>query len=293
MCRLHTASVRCTANDANACTTMANQTGKHTGGSHKGKRNTYIEMKTVINEAYRKYADYIANLPSRFDSEGTMLYKGRNTVKRYDAPDGSKWVVKRYKKPSLPQAFIYTFVRKGKAERAFRNAAMFRQRGVSTPHEIAYIEEKDNGLMAYSYYICENTDAHPIAEKLEADDFDHSLADAFARFVARMHVSGAMHKDLNPTNVLYETTADGYEFSVIDINRASFTADGSPCPTANCLNNLTLFTGRMPLFRYVARRYAESRGWPDSMIQAAVDCKIKHDKRWRRRKDFLKKFKKK
>ncbi len=250
-------------------------------------------MKIVISPEYERYADFIAGLPSRFEREGELLYFGRNTVKRYTSPDGGLWVVKRYRKPSPLQAMIYTFARKGKAERAFRNAGLFRAGGISTPHEIAYIEEKEHGLLSCSYYICENTYARPIAERLETDDFDRPLADAFAAFVADMHIRGIMHNDLNPGNVLYEEREGNFVFSVIDINRAWFSTDGKACPTYKCLENLTLFTGRMPLFEYVARRYVQCRGWRGDMVVAAVDRKIKHDRRWRRRKDFFRKFKKK
>jgi tRNA A-37 threonylcarbamoyl transferase component Bud32 len=252
-------------------------------------------MRIVLSPEYagdphtERFADTIA---ARFDTEGTVLYSDRNTVKSFTSERGKLLVVKRFKKLSALQQCIYTFFRKNKAIRAFNNAAALRRRGISTPHEIACIEEYRCGLLRRTYFITEFTDARPIRERLiEPEQFDRELAAAFAEFVAELHRKQILHHDLNPTNVLYTPTEQGYQFSVIDINRVTFGNSKRPLPPKVCFENLTRFTGRMDLFDYVIQRYIAARRWNDDMRIGALRIKARHDKAWRRRKSFLRRLK--
>jgi hypothetical protein len=47
----------------------------------------------------------------------------------------------------------------------------------------------------------------------------------------------------------------------------------------------------MDLFGYVIERYIAARGWKEAMLPYALRIKELHDKRWRRKKDFLRKLK--
>lgn len=250
-----------------------------------------------INSTYKNNSqirEFVNDLPKQFENGGTILYAERNIIKSFTL--GGKWiVVKRFRLPSWPQRLIYSFFRKSKAERAFRNGIILHERGISTPCSIAYLEQWKSGLFEYGYYVTEYIDLPPICERLnDIEDFDRTLADAFAAFVADLHRKGILHHDLNSTNVLYQQAKGSYTFSLIDINRMEFSPIGKYPSLKQCMKNLTRFTGRMEVFEYVARQYAIYRSLDvDSFTHEALAVKIRHDKQNRRRKAFFRHFKRK
>ncbi|MBD9300354.1 MAG: hypothetical protein EGS41_10505 [Prevotella sp.] len=119
------------------------------------------------------------------------------------------------------------------------------------------------------------------------------MAEDYAHFVARLHQKGVIDIDLNSGNVFYRLQDDGhYTFSLIDINRMIFYADTEYPPLAECMENLTRFTGRMDVFEYVAREYVKARGMDEGMVQRFVETKKTHDRNWKRRKAITHPFKK-
>jgi tRNA A-37 threonylcarbamoyl transferase component Bud32 len=259
------------------------------------------KIKIVISDACKNnpvISRFTKLLPNVFETYGDVLYSERNIIKSFrkkDAGGGAKeLIVKRYKRPELLRRIIYGFFRSSKAERAFRNACELRKRGIDTPHEIAFIEQKKSGLLEYGFYISESNYTPPIKKQLvEPENFNKDMARDFAAFAAELHEKGIMHRDLNSTNTLYHygNEKNGYSFSLIDINRIYFYPKGRRPPIKSCLNNLTRFTGRMDLFEYVIRCYCDIRKLNGDLVTKAIRIKEKHDKRWQKRKSFLKKFK--
>lgn len=251
-----------------------------------------------LNPRYKdnpSVANFVEQLPQRFEEEGHIVYSARNVIKSFSLDDRTLVVVKKFHSLRWPQRIIYSFFRKSKAERAFRNAMELHQRGVSTPCNIAYREQWKNGLYKYGYYVTERDDSPPINERLNVpEDFDRMLADDFASFAATLHLKGILHHDLNSTNVLYRKSGNSYAFTLIDINRMSFAPAGQSPSRKQCIQNLTRFTGRMDVYEYVVRQYARCRGWEVKPFACeAIAAKVKHDKQWRRRKAFFGHFKKK
>jgi tRNA pseudouridine(55) synthase len=74
--------------------------------------------KFVVNPAYGQFAGFVESLPHCFETEGEVVYTGRNVVKLFEI-GGQKLVVKVYKRPLLYQRIDYTFIRKSKARRAY------------------------------------------------------------------------------------------------------------------------------------------------------------------------------
>ena len=68
-------------------------------------------MHIHVNTASEHLRDFTERLPELFDREGEVLHAGRNTIKAFEA-EGERLVVKRFKRPNLLRAVIYTFFRR-------------------------------------------------------------------------------------------------------------------------------------------------------------------------------------
>lgn len=214
-------------------------------------------MKVVVHPDYSHVSDFIRQLPSRFQQEGEMLYDKRNKVKRFIV-NGETLIVKKFKYPHLIQRITYTFFKKSKAERAYLYANIFRQRGFQTPHEIAYIEIKRNGLFADSYFVSTECSDAPLMPILNKEGFDRGIAQELAHLLADLHQKGILHGDLNLNNILYRKENGKYLFTLIDTNRSRFI----PSPDfKTCMENLKRLTHNKELMEDVVRKYAVSREW--------------------------------
>ncbi|MCI1646889.1 MAG: hypothetical protein LKI39_06740 [Bacteroides sp.] len=258
-------------------------------------------MKTRISPEYqdnREIRQLMVELPRLFSQESNIIYKGRNVIKSFTLISDSyvqhKIVIKRYKSPIWIQRIIYSFFRQSKAKRAYYNGITIAQRDVNTPCGIGYAEQWEKGLFKYGYYITEYTADHAIKEKLiNPEHFDKIMACDFAKFVASLHKKGILHHDLNSTNVLFSNINGHFQFSLIDINRMKINPQNQHLSKSECLHNLTRFTGRMDLFKFVIQEYAACREWAiEKTLNEAIRIKKQHDKRWHRRKAFLSIFKK-
>lgn len=236
---------------------------------------------------------FVENLPERFENEGTMIYNKRNVIKtfeldRNDAVLG-RVVVKRYKLPVLFQRIVYSFFRPTKAKRSFLHAGVLLERGFHTPAPIAYLEEREGGLFKYGYFVSEADDAPPLVDKLPHEgDFDASVAETFAAFVADLHCKGILHHDLNCTNVLYHTDDGKDTFSLIDINRMTIYPLGKKPARKECYANLTRFTKRMDILEAVVRAYARVCGWNEQeAVNTAIAAKVQFETQRNRKKAIL------
>lgn len=224
-------------------------------------------MKTVISEDYSQHSDFLRSIPNLFaDGQGEVVYSKRNEIRRF-SHQGLTLMAKRYKRVNVLQRVVYTFFRPTKAERAYRFAKEFRLRGIDTPREVAYIETGSMGLFSVGYFISLETEGVETYLLLrEVENFSHSLADAVAAHVLKMHSKGILHGDLNLSNFLCSERPDGYHFTMIDINRSHF-RDGMPS-NEECLDNLVRTTHRRDLYEYLVRSYARQRGWNEDTTAA-------------------------
>jgi tRNA A-37 threonylcarbamoyl transferase component Bud32 len=243
-----------------------------------------------LNPEYESLCHFVECLPENFDGVGRLIFNGRNKIRRATV-EGRDIVIKRFRKMDFFKQIVYTFFRKDKAYRSYHNAMTLLEKGFCTPKPVAYVAFKKGMLLSDIYYICEYTDYEDIKTPLiDSEPFDEKLAMSYARFVARLHESGVLHKDLNPTNVIYKKIADGeYDFQLIDVNRMRF-YEGS-VPKAECMENLTLFWWLTDVYRFVLKAYAEERKWSEEDYVEAVRVKQQHDRRWIRRKRFTAMFK--
>ena len=154
--------------------------------------------------------------------EADCVFSGRNRIYRLDY-DGLKLSIKAFRKPSFPNKFVYTNIRKSKARRSFENAEEMLRRDIPTPLPLAWIEKKKCGSLAESYYICEHSPyEHNLRfwetwDEVERDD----VLQAYAKLLLKIHNKGIQHHDLSPGNVLWmKNAATGViEFQIVDLNR--------------------------------------------------------------------------
>lgn len=230
-------------------------------------------MKIVINSSYNYLEDFIKNLPNDFNDIGNTIQERRNVIKVVDI-DGIKLNVKRFKKPILLNRFVYSFVRKPKAYKAYYNALKVLEKGFQTPTPIAYIEEKENGLLSTSYFI--STQLENVREIRDyyfsqCDDSDSNILSTFALFTAQLHEADILHLDYSPGNILYSKIEDTYEFSLVDINRMSFEKVSIE---KGCLNFCRLFEYDAAAI-FIAKEYAKARK-TDEKLCIDLILKYKH-----------------
>ena len=219
-------------------------------------------MHIHVNTASEHLRDFAERLPELFDREGEVLHAGRNTIKAFEA-EGERLVVKRFKRPNLLRAVIYTFFRRSKARRSYEHAVRLRALGVDSPEPVAWSEYRRNGLITETYFVSRRSDYAPLTAATERFPTSDSLPvlEAFARFTVRLHEKGICHEDFNQTNILWrhDEATGRYDFQLIDINRMKFLR--RPLRPDECMINLRRLSCPAVAFLYILDRYAETRQW--------------------------------
>lgn len=218
-----------------------------------------MKFKNIINPKFESLASFIDELPYRYDTDGLLIYKSRNTVKIFNV-DEKKIVVKRFRRPLFHQRIDYTFFRPSKAKRAYMYGLKLLSLGISTPEPIAYVEEYKCGLFYQGYFISvffQDPDTRLLRDKIEGHE---DLIDALTHFYVNMHQKGFMHGDTNLSNFLYrkDEKTGTYHITTIDINRSSFVKNPS---REKCLYNLMRVTHVRPTMERIVQRYSELRNW--------------------------------
>lgn len=243
--------------------------------------------KVRLNPRYRHLEDYILSLPEKMDTGdgGEMIHHGRNTIMMFSAPDGILLNVKRYHKPSLLNAFIYSSgIRKAKGLRAYLYPEILLAKDIETPESVAYIEERRWGIIRHSYYISIQC---PYGHRLyeignAAPEVYEPLAEALAAMTVRMHENGVLHRDFSPGNILWDVKDGKYRFSIVDINRMYF---GPVDMRMGCANFARLW-GPKRFISLLVAEYARLRGFDVSECE-----RITMERRSRFWKHYMKKRK--
>ncbi len=159
------------------------------------------------------------------NASGTVLQKGRNTVKRVSLDDGNEIVIKSFKRPNVINQFAYRYIRKSKAQRSFEYAQHLLDMGIATPEPLQYIESETLVGLQASYYISSFFDydydlRHFFLEK-EHPRYQEVI-ESFAHFMNDIHNKGINFLDNSQGNTLLRFNDDTVEFALVDINRMKF-----------------------------------------------------------------------
>lgn len=135
---------------------------------------------------------------------------------------GRRVVVKEFRKATWANHFIYSFFRKSKACRAYRNARLLLKNGVNTPRPLAWMDEKRFGFYVRSMYVCEYIEGPTLCHALQEthpSDQPHLLS-LYSGTLFSMAEKGFMLKDSNLSNYIVGKTDRGDEaLFLVDINR--------------------------------------------------------------------------
>ncbi|MCM1313014.1 MAG: hypothetical protein NC206_05140 [Bacteroides sp.] len=248
------------------------------------------KRRIVVNPDFKEYSHFISTLPDIFDTNGQTIYSKRNVVKRFRMDDNdTNLIVKRYKIPNFIQRFAYSFYRKSKAERAYRFAARFLEKGIDTPKPIAFIEIYQRGFFSSSFFVS-TEDNRASCDVLLSPSFQDTeeLTARLVDFIVSLHRKGVLHGDLNLSNILYRKETGGkYSFSLIDTNRSHFVDNPS---NNQCLRNMMRMTHRFDVSARLVAAYARRRGWDE---EKCVDYVRKKIEAFEHRNDLKHSFKKK
>jgi hypothetical protein len=65
-------------------------------------------MKIIVNPAYEHLRKFVESIPDIFESEGRVIYSGRNLIKVMTVDDGLEINIKRYGVPALVNRIAYS-----------------------------------------------------------------------------------------------------------------------------------------------------------------------------------------
>lgn len=239
-------------------------------------------MKATWSEAYKSQKNKISECISNFNSEGEILYDGRNKIKTFEI-EGYKINVKSFRIPNLINQIAYRFFRKSKAERSFVYANILKDKEIGTPDPVACFEENNAMTFGRSFYISRQLDYDLTYRELVSDpDYpEHEkILRAFTRFTYSLHENNVLFLDHSPGNTLIQGNNGDYRFYLVDLNRMVF----KKLTATERYLNFSRLTPKREMVEIMADEYARLIGKPTSEVFA---------KMWFYTSSFQKKYRKK
>jgi hypothetical protein len=176
----------------------------------------------AVSDDFTNLRDFILSLPRNFDSIGTVIQDHRNVVKNIITPQGMV-VVKKFSGMYFFNRLAYSLFRKSKAVRSYLYSQKLNKRGISTPPPIAWLDCYKYGLLHESYFVSLHKSDKTLWEMTRQNDmFKNHLYKPLASFAFTLHQLGIYHDDFSSGNILIHETENGYNFSMVDLNRIKF-----------------------------------------------------------------------
>lgn len=214
-------------------------------------------MKLILNPKYEALRPYLLRLKEHFEKEGREIHAGRNVI-RVLTVGGLELCVKRYAVPSLKRRVQQMLYKQRKAKRAYISPMLLRERGFESPESVAYVRDRKGLLSETTYFVCLHSSYRYSMEDVhllppgEAEE----LTRCFARFAARLHKNGFLHRDFSSSDILYDKIDGKYHFSLIDTNSLRV----RKVDVARGLRNLRRLSGDERFFEILEGEYLKERG---------------------------------
>lgn len=229
--------------------------------------------------------EHVLGVKEIFERSKDVLHDDRNQIKQVSV-DGAKLVVKSFKVPNALGRWIYTYIRVSKARRSFEYSLILKNKGVSVPSPLAYIEFFKQGRIVESYFVSEKFDYDcTMHEVLRNQAFDKEVVLAgVAKFAFAMHQKELMHQDFSPGNILVKEVGAGFEFALVDLNRMRF----GPVSFDKGLSNFVRLLREPETVEVFARTYADCAGRDPKQTLEKINRLYDRYKQGRLRKEKLK-----
>ncbi|MDG1728400.1 MAG: Kdo domain containing protein [Algibacter sp.] len=215
-------------------------------------------MKKVFHKSYKDFETEIDGFIESFGTSGESIKDKRNKLKLFNLNDVVV-NIKSFKVPNLLNKIGYNFFRKSKAQRSFEYANKLLELGIGSPQPIAFYEFPSVFFFKSSYYVSEHQKYDLTFRELShnADYPNHeNLLRAFTRFTHELHEKEVLFLDHSPGNTLISITSDGYDFSLVDLNRMIF----KPLSFNERIKNFERLTPHKHIVEIMSDEYAKISG---------------------------------
>lgn len=182
-------------------------------------------IKYAVNKDFLNLKDFSLSLPETFNNIGKVIQDHRNVIKKITNEHGS-FVVKDYKGMYFFNRLGYSLFSLSKSQKSYRNSEFLNKHGVLTPQHIAWIDIYSYGLLQRSFFVSELQPYETFKQFLSKTPIGSpprkTLYEDFLTFIIKLHTIGIYHDDFSITNVLIIPRAEGFAFSLVDLNRMSY-----------------------------------------------------------------------
>ncbi len=180
-------------------------------------------LKYELSPQFENFKDSLLNIKEIFAQNNNSIHQARNILKVIPIND-EEIVVKAFRIPNIVNQFAYAYIRNSKANKSFHNAIKLEELGLSTPSPIGFIEFYESGLLKESFFLSKHYPYELTMANVRDDDLvdKKMILKAFGEFTYELHKKGVWHIDYSGGNILINRLEDGYEFSLVDINRMEF-----------------------------------------------------------------------
>jgi tRNA A-37 threonylcarbamoyl transferase component Bud32 len=174
----------------------------------------------------------------------------------------SSFFLKRYNRVR-PFKMFKSIFRIAPAQRAFCLAHHLERVGILTPRAIAVAIERVARVLFRSYLVTEHVQDAKTLEQCEGDRNQACLA--VAALLSRLHGKGFVHRDLNPTNVLFD---HGHQPLFVDLDTMRYVRQ---VPETQSMDDVARFSRKALLSGRISRsdrarflkEYCRQRGFAD------------------------------
>ena len=225
--------------------------------------------KIFCNPSTPQHAEFIERLPEIFDTEGEVIYQGRNVLKRF-VNEGQHIIVKSYCDAVWFNRIVYRFFRAPKAQRSYEYAELLLGLGVGSPLPVGYNIQYRGLMIGRSFFACLESECPYTYRDFRKHSFanEKDILLAIADTTAKLHENGVIHKDYSAGNILFGTFDDKVKVEIIDLNRIRFEKVGME---EGC-RNFDRLPGSPEALRIMSDEYARLRGFdPDACYRIFID----------------------
>lgn len=214
-------------------------------------------MKLILNPKYEYLRNYLLQLETHFEREGCEIHKGRNVIRTLST-HGLTLCVKRYAPPTFRRQVQQYLYKASKGRQAYLRPMQLRERGFESPESVAVVRYRHGLWRLTTYFVCLLSNYRfSLATLADAPTpVQDEVLPHFARFAAHLHEDGFLHRDFSSTNILYDTVAGRYHFTLVDTNSMRC---GAAVSIEQGCRNLAQLRGDDRFFSRLAELYAHER----------------------------------